>query len=255
MSRGASPKGYGGSPTRLSNSPITRIGSKALPSAPPTPQTQHPDEGFIYVLTNEGMPGWVKIGLTRSDDITDRLKQLYTTGVIFPFEIEYAARVPDCGHLEKVLHRVFGEKRARTGREFFQADPALVKLIIDLVKIADRPVSDAEQGITPDQRENIEAEKSRRSPKIDFERLGLPVGAELTLTKDPSITCLVSSKNKVSFKGEEMSPSQAALRAINGLGFKWRAVSGSEYWAYEGLKLSALVPAADKLAEAEEVDA
>ena len=61
-----------------------------------TPGPSYPDEGFVYVLTNQAMPGYAKIGLTRADDVNVRLKQLDTTSVPLPFECVYAAKVPDC---------------------------------------------------------------------------------------------------------------------------------------------------------------
>jgi hypothetical protein len=191
-------------------------------------------------MTNAAMPGVVKIGLTRKDDISERLRQLYTTGVALPFECVYSARVPDCGKLETVLHRVFGEKRVNPAREFFRADPDLAILIIDLVKIEELAVSDAEQGISPDQRTEIEVEKERKAPRISFDRLGLPPGTILALSKDPRVTCTVATTQTVLFNGEELSPSRAAVKAINALGHPWRAASGSEYWTHRGTKLSSL---------------
>jgi hypothetical protein len=134
--------------------PDHRDGERALASEQPLSSAIQPDPGFVYILTNASMPGFVKIGLTRKDDVSERLRQLYTTGVALPFECVYSARVPDCAKLETVLHRVFGEKRVNPAREFFRADPDLAILIIDLVKIEELPVSDAEQGISVEQRKN-----------------------------------------------------------------------------------------------------
>ncbi|MDP3174801.1 MAG: GIY-YIG nuclease family protein [Phenylobacterium sp.] len=36
-------------------------------------------EGFVYVLTNAAMPGYIKIGLTQRDEVTDRIRQLDNT--------------------------------------------------------------------------------------------------------------------------------------------------------------------------------
>lgn len=56
---------------------------------------------IIYVLTNEAMPGLVKIGLT-NDNIESRIGQLSAaTGVPLPFECFFAAEVKDCNKLEK----------------------------------------------------------------------------------------------------------------------------------------------------------
>jgi hypothetical protein len=218
-----------------------------LPSKFSPSEDGHPDAGFVYLLTNVAMPGYVKIGLTRQDDVEQRLRQLDTTSLPLPFECAYAARVPDCGKLEKVLHRVFGDKRVRQSREFFTADPELARIIIDLVKIGDRPVSDAEQGISRDQRVAIETEKAKRAPNLTFERLGLPVGTVLTHLKDPTITCEVVGPSKVVFQGKTTSPSAAALTALHELGYDWPTVSGFDFWTHEGVKLSAMktVDAAD----------
>ena len=43
--------------------------------------TNTPDEGYVYVLTNEAMPGLVKIGRTTANDPQTRVSNLYTTGV------------------------------------------------------------------------------------------------------------------------------------------------------------------------------
>ena len=52
------------------------------------------EAGLIYVLTNEAMPGLVKIGITGSDP-NSRADQLYTTGVPVPFTVEFAGEVPN----------------------------------------------------------------------------------------------------------------------------------------------------------------
>ena len=170
------------------------------------------------------------------------MREIYTTGVPVPFEVAYSARVPDCGKLERVLHKVFDDKRVRPDREFFTANPELARLIIDLVKVEDRPLSDEEQGITPDQRTEIEVEKERSSQRLSFDRLGLRPGTVLRLYKDPSVTCEGAGANKVSFKAQIMSPSGAALQALRDLGFAWTAASGSDHWTHEGVRLSALTP-------------
>ena len=41
-------------------------------------------EGNVYVLINEAMPGYVKVGKT-AGPVTDRMKALDSTGVPLPF--------------------------------------------------------------------------------------------------------------------------------------------------------------------------
>lgn len=193
-------------------------------------------EGFVYILTNEAMPGYVKIGLTQTNDVATRMKQLDTTAVPLPFECYFAAKVPDCAKLEQTLHFVFGEKRARQKREFFQIEPDLARAIIELVAIDDVALSDQEQSINPAQREEINEVKARREVRT-FTSMNVPVGAQLVFSKDPDVTCTVVGPRRVAFNGKEMSPSRAALTVVHSMGYDWVAVSGMEYWTYNGVRL------------------
>jgi hypothetical protein len=199
-------------------------------------------EGYVYLLTNVAMPGYVKIGFTAQEDWTVRLKQLDTTSTPLPFECFYVAKVPDCRKLERTLHYVFGEKRARSSREFFTTDPDLAKAIIELVAIKEEAVADVDQDIAPAQRADIEATR-RRGMNVTFDQLRIKVGTVLSFTKDPTITCTVAGPSKVSFHGEELSLSQAALKAIHAMGYAWPAVNGFKYWTLDGVRLSTLAEA------------
>jgi len=58
------------------------------------------------------------------------------------------------------------------------------------------------------------------------------------LERDENITCLtVDEKNKVDFKGDVTSLSDAALQAVNSLGYEWSTVSGPWEWTYQGKRL------------------
>ena len=200
----------------------------------------NPDEGLVYVLTNEAMPGFTKIGLTRGEDVTARLKQLDTTSVPLPFECVYAARVPDCRKVERTLHFVFGEKRARLGREFFRVDPDVVRAILELVELRQVEITESEQSLTPVEREAISEEKAARAKPLSFDQLGLEPGTTLAFSKDPDITCEVAGPKLVMFRGKEISLSAAALMVIREMGYDWPTVRGAEYWTYEGVKLAAM---------------
>lgn len=77
--------------------------------------------GYIYIASNKGMPGIIKIGMTYKAP-AKRLAELYTTGVPYPFVLEYQCRVPDRHKAERFLHDYFSEKRVSTKREFFAVD-------------------------------------------------------------------------------------------------------------------------------------
>jgi hypothetical protein len=202
------------------------------------------NEGYVYILTNAAMPGYIKIGLTQQDEVADRVRQLDNTSTPLPFEVYYAAKVPDCRKLERTLHFVFGERRARLSREFFTTDPDLAKAIIELVAIKEEALTDTEQAITPDQRAEIETTKRGRQERLTLERLGLAPGTILTFAKDPTITCEVAGPKTVMFRGQKQSLSQAALTVIREMGYAWAAVSGPEYWMHNGVKLASMEPIA-----------
>ncbi|GGB24840.1 GIY-YIG nuclease family protein [Puia dinghuensis] len=75
--------------------------------------------GFLYVLRNQAMPEVVKIG--RTDLLPeDRGKALFTTGVLYPFEVIFRAVTSHPEALEKEVHHQLRDQRIRRNREFFQ---------------------------------------------------------------------------------------------------------------------------------------
>ncbi len=127
------------------------------------------------------------------------MRQLDTTSIPVPFEVHFAAYVPDCAKLERTLHFVFGEKRARRNREFFTIDPDLDKAIIELVADSKVDVTDVEQSIGSAERREIEQLRRRREVRT-FTSLNVPIGATLTFANEPDITCTVSQPRKVVFR-------------------------------------------------------
>lgn len=85
--------------------------------------------GYVYLLTNPSMPGLVKIGKTTSSP-SQRMKELHTTGVPKPFELECAFSVEDCTNCERAAHVALAKHRI-PGREFFEVsvEVALKKII------------------------------------------------------------------------------------------------------------------------------
>jgi hypothetical protein len=90
--------------------------------------------GYIYILTNESMPGVVKVGRTERQPET-RSKELHTTGVPQPFKLEYFVFVDDCQTVEQQIHSLLEGKGQRTSsnREFFNAHLNDVIQAIELV--------------------------------------------------------------------------------------------------------------------------
>jgi T5orf172 domain len=57
--------------------------------------------GFVYVLSNEAMPGIVKVGMT-TKLAEDRAKQLRGTGVPLPFHVEFRSATSHPHDLEEI---------------------------------------------------------------------------------------------------------------------------------------------------------
>lgn len=79
--------------------------------------------GFVYVFRSLD-PTWynrVKVGL--SVDPIERTRQLYTTGVPFPFVPYYAWAVTDMAYAELIAHTVLSDHRLISSREHFDVIP------------------------------------------------------------------------------------------------------------------------------------
>lgn len=188
---------------------------------------------IVYVLTNESMPGLVKIGRT-TNSVEQRIKQLDTTSVALPFQCFYAAEVKDSAFVESKLHLAFANARVRQNREFFRVDANQVAAAIQIGELKDvTPKDDVVNDATDIQALQQAVEKVDRRSRLRFSELGIPLGSVLQFAKDATVTCVVVADGQVSYEGEALSPSAAALKAIRKLGFRWAAVSGSEYWLYE----------------------
>lgn len=76
-------------------------------------------KGFVYILSNAGMPGLLKIGFTTKVP-TERAAELNTTGVPSPFEVEYYCLIDGAAALECAVHRNLASARHIGDREFFR---------------------------------------------------------------------------------------------------------------------------------------
>ena len=90
---------------------------------------------IVYVLTNPAMPGLVKIGMTDKDDVQQRMNQLFSTGVPFPFECVIAREIDDhnAGDVENALHLAFRPYRANESREFFRIEPQQAEVLLQVM--------------------------------------------------------------------------------------------------------------------------
>ena len=185
---------------------------------------------IIYILTNEAMPGYVKIGKTIRSVEQRVLELSRSSAVPMPFECYYAARVADASKVEEAFHDAFGDHRVNPRREFFNIAPERVVAILKLLALEDVTPS---RNVGVESREDaiaIERARNKRSA-FNFKMVDIPAGAELKFIRDENITCIVAPDQKhVIFNGREMSSSEAAAQV---LGSKWWP-QGPGYWTYDG---------------------
>jgi len=194
----------------------------------------HPMGEIVYILTNEAMPGLVKIGRT-TGELAKRVRDLYQTGVPLPFELFYACEVLNSAITESKLHDAFGDHRLSKGREFFRIAPERVRAAMSLAAIKEIKLGDE---IFETTEEKSEVESAKRRARFRLSMIGVKPGTVLQLFRDPTIICTtVDEENKVSFKGDVTSLSDAALQAVQSKGIEWPTVSGPWEWAYQGKRL------------------
>jgi hypothetical protein len=194
---------------------------------------------IVYVLINESMEGLVKIGRTTTS-VEQRIRELDNTSLPLPFQCFYAGEVANSSIVENKLHKIFADKRIRNNREFFRIDANQVKEAIQLAEIKEvTPKVDVVVDAEDVQALKKAVANEERRSRLRFTELDIPAGSMLLFTKDKSITCTVVTDGKVNFEGSVMSPSSAALIAVKRLGYNWAAVSGSDYWEYDGETLTA----------------
>lgn len=184
---------------------------------------------IIYILINEAMPGYVKIG--RTTNLEQRIRSLDTTSVPLPFECFYACTVKDSQFVERQLHDAFLDHRVRSSREFFMVSPERVLSALKLAELENvTPKKDFVES-EEDQKALNEA-RSKRS-MFNFAMVDIPVGAEIVFINDENIKARVialSGQRTIEFNGETTSPSAAAKQVL-GYGSN---VAGTMYWMYEG---------------------
>jgi hypothetical protein len=183
---------------------------------------------IIYVLTNEAMPGYVKIGRS-STSLEQRIRELNSsTAVPLPFTAFYACSVKDSKFVEHQLHDAFDDNRINPRREFFHIAPERVVAALKLAEIEDlTPKKDLVD--TVEDQKALDEARARRS-SFNFNMVGIPTGAEIYFSRDENIKANVIDSRSINYRGELTSLSTSAQKI---LGYEY-PVAGTEYWMYDG---------------------
>lgn len=182
---------------------------------------------IIYILINEAMPGYVKIGKTTTD-LERRVRELDTTSVPLPFECFYACIVKNASFVEQQLHDTFLDHRVRSNREFFEISPERVVSALKLAEIENvTPKKDFVE--TKEDQQALNQARARRTI-FNFKMVDIPTGAELVFSRNENIKAKVIDNRSVEYNGEITSLSLSARKI---LGYDY-GVAGTDYWMYEG---------------------
>ena len=183
---------------------------------------------IIYILNNEAMPDYVKIGITKRDDLEERVRELSrATSIPLPFEVFYAAKVPDAEKAEKRIHNAFKVDRVNPKREFFSTSPERIVEIIKIFEIENiTPKNDFVE--TKEDQQALDKAHIRRA-NFNFKIVEIRVGAELVFSRDKNIKARVTDDRSIEYDGKVTSLSDSARKILD---YDYR-VAGTLYWMYQ----------------------
>ena len=196
--------------------------------------------GIVYILSNPAMEGLVKIGRTAREDVGVRLKELFGTGVPFPFECEYAVSTDEADEVEAALHKAFQPNRVNPSREFFEIEPHQAIAILKLLDGENVTPAIDEEADKVDESGSEFGERfsSGRRPNFNLHEMGIQNGEELRCIKTGE-TAVVVDTNRVEFRGETLSLTEATRRTLD-IESGTRGISPRRHWQYKGASLKEL---------------
>lgn len=188
-------------------------------------------KGFIYIMTNPALKDMVKIGY--ATDVEARRKTLSTTAL--PYDYEVYATYETAGNLEdKKLHKMIDnlnpDLRVSKNREFYVMTPQEAYDLLEAIATISGTIEKLKRIGNNDFQ--APAQHIKRPP-INFSKCGIPIGAELVFTEDPTVKVTVISDRKVQWNEEETS-----LSAVAGDLKHIKAIQGSAFFTYQGALLT-----------------
>jgi hypothetical protein len=211
----------------------------------------------VYILTNPSFNGWVKIGMTDRNDISERLAELNRPpNLPLSFRAYALYHVENALAVEKSIHKVIdmvdyslhARETSESGkiireREFFHISPeSAYSIFVEIAKL--RGDSDSLERVDATNTELEEeeiAERVAKRPNFSFAMLDIPVGAELKYWYDESVVCTVAnSRNGVWYNGEltTLSPLASKLTLERNSISEATNVNGAKYFTYCGETIS-----------------
>ncbi len=115
---------------RLGQATVARIAESASLSS--RGELSMDTRGWVYVISNQSMPGLLKIGFS-SKDPQSRARELDNTGCPLPYVVEYDLLVNAPREVEQKIHTRLAEKRE--GKEWFRCSLQEAISAVDSVAI------------------------------------------------------------------------------------------------------------------------
>ena len=157
------------------------------------------EEGWVYVLTNEAMPGLVKVGYTMKDPAI-RAEELYkdskngaVTGVPLPFNVAYKAWVINPYTVEQSVHKSLAPKRLNENREFFKCSTE--EAIQHIRQVAKAKFEESKQEADRRLRLQKEQEERDKANRIKLEQERQRAAYEKLQNSDCCVTCSFSPRD------------------------------------------------------------
>jgi len=95
------------------------------------------DEGYIYCISNESMPGLLKIGMTEKKPLIllEEANQSRIHKLELQYKLEFAKKVDNPSKKEEVLHKLLSQyaKRIDPNRKFFRVSKEEVLTFFELI--------------------------------------------------------------------------------------------------------------------------
>ncbi len=214
--------------------------------------------GFVYILTNPCLDGWVKIGMTERRDISRRLQELNAPPNIplsyrcyATYEVENPLEVER--RIHSIIDRIDDSLHAREHldsgrireREFFKITPETAYGIFKDIAIL-RGDFDKLKPYEPEEEETQEqeiAERRTQRANSSFRQLTIAVGDDIHFLYDDSIVAKVfDERNKVIYDGLVYSVTGLAEKILKE-NFGWGeniSVNGWKFFTKNGITLSDL---------------
>ena len=130
--------------------------------------------GYVYIMTNDFVPGLLKIGrTTRTPE--QRAAELSGTGIPGKWMVKHSIFVPNCEHIEKITHNSLRDYRVSDDREFFNIE---IQKAIEVIEAHSSsqignflgwPNLDEVKAYIDDELKRIKDEKSQYVEKIRLE--------------------------------------------------------------------------------------